>query len=161
MKFAYWSRNEISRSPRSFDSDLIKFSGKDWASRTASLRGQEIFPIMSGDTHRHTKEVSSKKSANFFWDFNFGSTFRRLLHWWTWNLSQLKWFFIKWRKHTSWSHNLITSNDHHLLIIFNQVTCLGYSHFDLWENVFNCVIRFPTNNFNESSTILFRRRTIT
>ena len=67
----------------------------------------------------------------------------------------------KWRKLTSWSHIFLTRNDHHLLIIFNQETCLGYSHFNLWENVFNCAKRFPRNNFNESPTILFRRRTIT
>ena len=60
MTLAYWSKNELSRAPRRFDSDLIKFSGKVWASRMASLRGQDIFPMMSGDVPRHTKEVSSK-----------------------------------------------------------------------------------------------------
>ena len=63
---AYWSKNVLSRAPRSFESDLIKFSGKVWASRTASFRGQEIFPMMSGDAPRHTKLVSSKKNAIFF-----------------------------------------------------------------------------------------------
>ena len=79
MTLAYWSKNELSRAPRSFESDLIKFSGKVWASRTASFRGQEIFPMMSGDAPRHTKVVSSKKMQFFFWDFNFGWTFQRLL----------------------------------------------------------------------------------
>ena len=46
--------NEPSRAPKSFESDLIKFSGKVWASRTATFRGQE-------DAPRHTKEVTSKK----------------------------------------------------------------------------------------------------
>ena len=49
-------------------SDLINFSGKVWASRTASFRGQEIFPMMSGDAPRHIKEVSSKKNAIFFFE---------------------------------------------------------------------------------------------
>ena len=66
---AYWSKNEISRAPRTFESDLIKFSGKVGASRMASFRGQEIFPMMSGDAPRHTNEISSKKSAIFFLRF--------------------------------------------------------------------------------------------
>ena len=66
MTLAYWSKNELSRAPRRFESDLIKFSGKVWASRTASFRGQEIFPMMSGDAPRHTRVVSSKKNAIFF-----------------------------------------------------------------------------------------------
>ena len=45
----------------------------------ASFRGQEIFPMMSGDVPRYTKEVSRKKSANFFQDFNFGRKIQRLL----------------------------------------------------------------------------------
>ena len=89
---AYWSKNELSRAPRSFESDLIKFSGKVWASRTASFRGQEIFPMMSGDAPRYTIEVSSQKNAIFFWDFNFGSTFQRLLQVWP-RVAWLRWLW--------------------------------------------------------------------
>ena len=69
MTLAYWSKNELSRAPRSFEADLIKFSGKVLASRMASFRGQEIFPMMSGDAPRHSNEISSKKSAIFFLRF--------------------------------------------------------------------------------------------
>ena len=54
MTLGYWSKNELFRAPRRFESNLIKFSGKVWASWTASFRGQEIFPMMSGDAPRHT-----------------------------------------------------------------------------------------------------------
>ena len=69
MTLAYWIKIEVSRASRSFESDLTRFSEKVEASRTASFRGQEIFPMMSGDAPRHTNEISSKKSAIFFLRF--------------------------------------------------------------------------------------------
>ena len=39
----------------------------------ASFRGQKIFPMMSGDVPRYTKEVSRKKSAIFFSGFSLWS----------------------------------------------------------------------------------------
>ena len=57
MTLAYWIKIEVSRASRSFESDLTRFSEKVEASRTASFRGQEIFPIMSEDVPRYTKEV--------------------------------------------------------------------------------------------------------
>ena len=53
MALAYWPKNENSRDPRSFDSYLVKFSGKVWGSGMASFRGQEIFPMMSGVVPRY------------------------------------------------------------------------------------------------------------
>ena len=61
MTLAYWMKIEVSRDPRSFDSDLSKFSEKIRTSRMASFRGQEIFPMMSGDAPRCINEVSRKK----------------------------------------------------------------------------------------------------
>ena len=57
MTLAYWIKIEVSRASRSFHSDLTKFSEKVSASRMASFRGQEIFPMVSGDVPRYTKEV--------------------------------------------------------------------------------------------------------
>ena len=61
MTLAYWWKNEVSRAPRSFDPNFSKFCEKVWASRMASFRGQEIFPMVSGDVPRYTKEVLRKK----------------------------------------------------------------------------------------------------
>ena len=66
MALAYWSKNKPSRDPRSFDSNLIKFSEKDWGSRMASFRGQASIPMMLGDAPRYTKEVLRKKRTIFF-----------------------------------------------------------------------------------------------
>ena len=57
MTLAYWIKIEVSRASRSFESDLTRFSEKVEASRMASFRGQEIFPMVSGDVHRYSKEV--------------------------------------------------------------------------------------------------------
>ena len=57
MTLAYWIKIEVSRAFRSFKSDLTRFSEKVEASRTASFRGQETFPMVSGDAPRYTKEV--------------------------------------------------------------------------------------------------------
>ena len=65
MTLAYWIKIEVSRASRSFESDLTRFSEKVEASRTASFRGQEIFPMVSGDVPRYTKEVLRKKSKFF------------------------------------------------------------------------------------------------
>ena len=66
MTLAYWIKIEVSRASRSFESDLTRFSEKVEASRTASFRGQEIFPMVSGDVPRYTKEVLRKKSKFIF-----------------------------------------------------------------------------------------------
>ena len=66
MTLAFWMKIEVSRALWSFDSDLSKFSEKVSTSRMASFRGQEIFPMVSGDAPRCTKEVSRKKTAIFF-----------------------------------------------------------------------------------------------
>ena len=66
MTLAYWIKIEVSRASRSFKSDLTRFSEKVEASRTASSRGQEIFPMVSGDVPMYTKEDLRKKSAIFF-----------------------------------------------------------------------------------------------
>ena len=63
---------EVSRAPRNFDSDLIKFGGKVWTSRTASFRGQENFPMMSGYVPMYTKRGFKKKKFNFCGDIIFG-----------------------------------------------------------------------------------------
>ena len=34
----------------------------------ASFRGQEIFPMMSGDVPRHTRKVLRKKKGNIFYE---------------------------------------------------------------------------------------------
>ena len=57
MTLAYWMEIEVSKASRSFESDLTRFSEKVEASRTASFRGQEIFPMVPGDVPRYTKEV--------------------------------------------------------------------------------------------------------
>ncbi len=54
MTLAYWIKIEVSRASRSLESDLTRFSEKVEASRTASFRGQEIFPMESGDVPRYT-----------------------------------------------------------------------------------------------------------
>ena len=54
---AYWFKIEVSGASRSLESDFTRFSEKVEASRTASFRGQEIFPMVSGDVPRYTKEV--------------------------------------------------------------------------------------------------------
>ena len=69
MTLTYWIKIEVSRAPWSFDSDLSQFSENVWASNLASFRGQEIFPMVSGDGPRYTKEVLGKKSALFFSGF--------------------------------------------------------------------------------------------
>ena len=66
MTLAYWIKIEVSRASRSLESDLTRFSEKVEASRTASFRGQEIFPMVSGDVPRYTKKDLRKKSAIFF-----------------------------------------------------------------------------------------------
>ena len=66
MALAYWIKIEVSRGSRSFESNLTRFSEKVEASRTASFRGQEIFPMALGDVPRYTKEVLRKKSNIFF-----------------------------------------------------------------------------------------------
>ena len=43
-----------------------RLSEKVEASRLASFRGQEIFPMVSGDVPKYTKEDFRKKSAIFF-----------------------------------------------------------------------------------------------
>ena len=63
MTLAFWIKIEVSRTSRSFDSDLSKFSAKVCTSRMASFRGQEIFPMMSGDAPRCINEVSRKKTT--------------------------------------------------------------------------------------------------
>ena len=57
MTLAYWIKIEVFRASRSFESDLTRFSEKNEASRTASFRGLEIFPMVSGDVPRYTKKV--------------------------------------------------------------------------------------------------------
>ena len=57
MTIAHWIKIEVFRASRSFESDLTRFSEKVEASRTASFRGLEIFPMVSGDVPRYTKEV--------------------------------------------------------------------------------------------------------
>ena len=57
MTLAFWIKIEVSRASRSFESDLTRFSEKVEASRMAFLRGQEFFPMVSGDVPRYTKEV--------------------------------------------------------------------------------------------------------
>ena len=57
MTLAFWIKIEVSRASRSFESYLTRFSEKVEAFRTASFRGQEIFPMVSGDVPRYTKEV--------------------------------------------------------------------------------------------------------
>ena len=49
--------DKVSRASRCFESDLSRFSEKVEASRTVSFRDQEIFPMVSGDVPRYTKEV--------------------------------------------------------------------------------------------------------
>ena len=66
MTLAYWFKIEVSRASRSLESDFTRFSEKVEASRTASFRGQEIFPMVSGDVPRYTKEVLRKKVQLFF-----------------------------------------------------------------------------------------------
>ena len=68
MTLAYCIKIEVSSTTRSFESDLTRFSEKVEASRTASFRGQEISPMVSGDVPRYTKEVLRRK-GNFFFDF--------------------------------------------------------------------------------------------
>ena len=53
MTLAYWIKIEVSRASRSFESDSTRFSENVEASRMASFRGQEIFPIMSGVVLRY------------------------------------------------------------------------------------------------------------
>ena len=50
MTLAYWIKIEVSTA-------LNRFSEKVEASRMASFRGQETFPMVSGDAPRYTKEV--------------------------------------------------------------------------------------------------------
>ena len=66
MTLAYWIKIEVSRASRSSKSDLSRLSEKVEASRMASFRGQEIFPMVSGDVPKYTKEDFRKKSAIFF-----------------------------------------------------------------------------------------------
>ena len=66
MTLAYWIKIEVLRATRTFESDLTRFSEKVEASRRASFRGQEIFPMVSGDVPRYTKEVLRNKSKYFF-----------------------------------------------------------------------------------------------
>ena len=61
MTLAYQIKIEVLRPSRSFELDLTKFSEKVLASRTASIRGQEIFPMVSGYVPRYTKEGFEKK----------------------------------------------------------------------------------------------------
>ena len=78
MTLAYWFKIEVSRASRSLESDFTRFSEQFEARRTASLRGQEIFLMVSGDVPRYTKEVLTKK-VQFFFDFvAFVSTFNTL-----------------------------------------------------------------------------------
>ena len=66
MTLAYWIKIEVSRASRSLESDLTRFSEKVEAFRRVTFRGQEIFPMLSGDVARYTKENLRKKSAIFF-----------------------------------------------------------------------------------------------
>ena len=65
MKLAYWIKPEVSRAPRSFVSDMTRISEKVEASRTASFRGQEVFPMVSGHVPSYTKEVLRKQDEVF------------------------------------------------------------------------------------------------
>ena len=65
MTLAYWIKIEVSRASGGFESDFSRLSERVEASRTASFRGQELFPMVSGDVSRYTKE-DLRKNLPFF-----------------------------------------------------------------------------------------------
>ena len=66
MTLAYWIKIEVSRASRSLESDLTRFSEKIEASRTASFRGQEIFPMVPGDEGGILRRFREKNPQFFF-----------------------------------------------------------------------------------------------
>lgn len=84
MTLAFWMKIEVSRALWSFDSDLSKFSEKVSTSRMASFRGHEIFPMVSGDVPRYTKEVLRKKKSFIFFEIlTLVPNFRDFSYYWS------------------------------------------------------------------------------